>query len=60
MDSKKISAGALALTLGLAGLAQAADLAAQQGDDVRLDVAVATQDGCGSQCNGECGSGGDA
>jgi hypothetical protein len=58
MDSKKLSVGALALSLGLAGLAQAADLSAQQGDDVRVDVSLACDDGCNGQCNGQCGGGG--
>ena len=64
MNTKKISVGTLALGLGFASLAQAADL-----DDRTaardVDVTLSCDDGgdggsCNGECNGECGNGGDS
>jgi len=58
MDRKHLTVGALALSIGFSGLAQADDARADQAADVAIHVDDAGVAGCSGECNGECGSGG--
>lgn len=64
MENKHLTIGALVLSLGFAGLADASDVRPSD-----PDIVIACDDdhgggdtslaGCNGECSGECGSGGD-